>query len=249
MEVWNEPAVLFEKSTMFTKSRFCKIYKVTSENPSGYLPHSHDYMQIWYITRGCCEHWVEGQKHLMARGDIFIVPPKVEHQVVRLEDAEIISCEFSFDHFFPPKENSAYQQVHEAALNLSFAWLFLKDADDIHSQFSLRPETGERVNTLMNAMLVEYENGDIYYEEFLRVQIMELLLVLAREYSQSPQSHTAAAVYDNTSLWWKMPSGMWKRITTSRSSWRMCAVSPWCPKHISAICSSCSPSRPWWSIL
>lgn len=38
MEVWNEPAVLFEKSTMFTKSRFCKIYKVTSENPSGYLP-------------------------------------------------------------------------------------------------------------------------------------------------------------------------------------------------------------------
>ncbi len=70
MEVWNEPAVLFEKSTMFTKSRFCKIYKVTSENPSGYLPHSHDYMQIWYITRGCCEHWVEGQKHLMARGDI-----------------------------------------------------------------------------------------------------------------------------------------------------------------------------------
>lgn len=25
MEVWNEPAVLFEKSTMFTKSRFCKI--------------------------------------------------------------------------------------------------------------------------------------------------------------------------------------------------------------------------------
>ena len=104
MEVWNEPAVLFEKSTMFTKSRFCKIYKVTSENPSGYLPHSHDYMQIWYITRGCCEHWVEGQKHLMARGDIFIVPPKVEHQVVRLEDAEIISCEFSFDHFFAEGE-------------------------------------------------------------------------------------------------------------------------------------------------
>ena len=41
-----------------------------------------------------------GEKHLMARGDIFIVPPKVEHQVVRLEDAEIISCEFSFDQFF-----------------------------------------------------------------------------------------------------------------------------------------------------
>lgn len=89
------------KNAMFTKSKFCKIYTVTLEKPSDHLPHSHDYMQIWYITRGCCEHWMEGQKHLMTRGDIFIVPPKIEHQVVRLEDAEIISCEFSFDHFLP----------------------------------------------------------------------------------------------------------------------------------------------------
>lgn len=123
---------MFEKSIMFTKSKFCKIYTVTSEKPSGHLPHSHDYMQIWYITCGCCEHWVEGQKHLITLGDIFIVPPKIEHQMVRLEDAEIISCEFPFDHFLPSKENSAYQQVHEATLSLSFAWLFLKDADDMH---------------------------------------------------------------------------------------------------------------------
>lgn len=62
--------------------------------------------------------------------------------------------------------------------------------------FSLHLEIGRRVNTPMNAMLLEYENGDMYYEEFLRVQSMELLLVLAQEYSQSPQRHTAAAVYD-----------------------------------------------------
>lgn len=249
MEVWNEPAVLFEKSTMFTKSRFCKIYKVTSENPSGYLPHSHDYMQIWYITRGCCEHWVEGQKHLMARGDIFIVPPKVEHQVVRLEDAEIISCEFSFDHFFPPKENSAYQQVHEAALNLSFAWLFLKDADDIHSQFSLRPETGERVNTLMNAMLVEYENGDIYYEEFLlRADHGAAACTGAGIFSVAPKPYRSGRLR-------QIQAYGGRRHPVCGSALQRAAQAGGCVpylhgvKHISAICSSCSPSRPWWSIL
>lgn len=72
----------------------------------------------------------------------------------------------------------------------------MKDADDIQPQFSLRPETGKRVNALMHQMLDEYENGEIYFEEFLRVQIMELLLLLAREYSKSPQSHTVTAVYD-----------------------------------------------------
>lgn len=196
MDVWNEPAILFEKRVMFTKSKFCKLYKVTSEKPSGELPHAHDYMQIWYISRGCCEHWVEGMRHRLTRGDVFIIPPKLEHQVLQLEDAEIISCEFSFDHFFPQQESTAYRHLHETAMSLSFVWLFLKDADDMQSQFSLRPETGERVNTLMNAMLVEYQNGEIYYEEFLRVQIMELLLLLAREYSQSARSGAVIDAYE-----------------------------------------------------
>lgn len=196
MDSWKEAAVVFEQSAMFTKCKFCKIYKVMSQKPSGTVLHSHDYMQIWYVTKGSCEHWIEGQRHLMTRGDLFIVPPRVEHQIVRLERAEIICCEFSFDYFFPQKESSAYREVHEAAMNLSFAWLFLKDADDIRSQFSLRPETGERVNALMQAMLREYESGEIYFEEFLRVQIMELLLLLAREYSQSSETQKAITAYE-----------------------------------------------------
>lgn len=196
MEVWSEPAVVFEKSTMFTKSKFCKIYKVTSDKPSGDLPHSHDYMQIWYMRRGNCEHWVEGVRHRLTRGDIFIIPPKLEHQVLQLDDAEIISCEFSFDHFFPPQENSTYRQLRETTLGLSFVWLFLKDKDEMQSQFSLRPEIGERVNGLMNSMLTEYQNEEIYYEEFLRVQIMELLLLLAREYSQSTRNGAAIDAYE-----------------------------------------------------
>ncbi|MEG0484406.1 MAG: AraC family transcriptional regulator [Oscillospiraceae bacterium] len=181
---------------MFTKSKFCKLYTVTTENPSGMQRHSHDYMQIWYITKGCCEHWVEGQKHLMARGDIFIIPPKMEHSTLCMDDSEIICCEFSFDHFFPVKDNNMYHQILETTLNLSFAWLFLQDADDIQSRFSLCAETGKRVNALMHEMLVEYSDGAIYYEEVLRVQIMQLLLLLAREYSQSPVSSVTASVYD-----------------------------------------------------
>ncbi len=196
MDAWNEPAVVFEKSIMFTKSKFCKIYKVTSENPSGDLPHSHDYMQIWYVNRGCCEHWVEGMRHRLTRGDLFIIPPKVEHQVLKLEEAEIISCEFSFDHFFPQQESGAYRRLRETAMSLSFVWLFLKDADDVQSQFSLRPEMRVRVNALMNHMLEEYEKGEIYFEEFLRVQIMELLLLLAREYAQATRSGAVISSYE-----------------------------------------------------
>ena len=41
-----------------------------------------------------------------------------------------------------------------------------------------------------------YESGEIYFEEFLRVQIMELLLLLAREYSQSSETQKAITAYE-----------------------------------------------------
>ena len=181
---------------MFTKSKLCKLYEVTSEKPSGHLTHMHDYMQIWYVLTGRCVHWIEGQMHQMERGDLFIVPPRIEHRVERMEDASILCCEFSFEHFFPKAQSAAYSQLHETALNLSFSWLFLKDAGDVRSQFRLQPETSRRVDGLMREMLREYEAEDLYFEEFLRVQIMELLLLLAREYSKSPQHGAASAVYD-----------------------------------------------------
>ncbi len=196
MDFSTQEPVLFEKSVMFDKSKYCKVYKSGTDHPSGGLPHTHDYVQIWYITKGSCEHWVEGQKHLMTRGDIFIVPPKIEHRIIELKENERICCDFDFDHFFEKHDSSTYQKMQETAWNLSFSWLFLKDADEMRSQFSLHEQTSKKVHDVMQGMLDEYQKTEPYYEDFLRVKIMELLLLLAREYSSAPQGDSGAAVYD-----------------------------------------------------
>lgn len=94
--------------------------------PPAICPIPTNYMQIWYITRGCCEHWVEGQKHLMARGrypSSFLRRSSIRWcgwKMPRSSAANFLLTIFS------ARGEQRYQQVHEAALNLSFAWLFLQ---------------------------------------------------------------------------------------------------------------------------
>ena len=60
--------------------------------------HSHDFMQIYYISNGLLKHVVENDEVLLARGDMFIIPPDICHRIVRInENTEFVSISFSLD--------------------------------------------------------------------------------------------------------------------------------------------------------
>ena len=188
--------MLFEKAEMFTKSKLCKLYKVTDEHPSGEETHYHDYMQIWYVVKGSCENKVEGKSHLLGKGDIFIIPPKIEHMTIPSKNTEIICCEFSYEQFFPIQKRQLYTDIYQSILGLSSVWCFLDEEYDAQSCLKLQPEVSEKVRLKMMNMLVEYGNGEIYYEELIRVEIMNLLILLSREYKKSPVSVNMSALHE-----------------------------------------------------
>lgn len=200
MRANSEPSVLFETKEMFSKSRNCKIFQLNDKNQSGDLFHSHDYMQIWYVTKGMCQHWVEGEEHIMVRGEAFIFPPTIVHKTVICKNSEIICCEFSLDNFLMTKENSHFSIIKEQLLDLSFMLVFMPGQQQIKPKFALSPEAQNRVEKLMFSMLDEYTNNAVYFEQFLRVQILELLLIFAREYSFSPNQNEASAIFDKYKL-------------------------------------------------
>lgn len=83
-------------------------------------------IQIWYVTRGMHEHFVEGQKYQMLVGDAFILPPKVNHCALVCKNSSIICCEFSLKGLFP-EQTSSYDELLEITHNISFAMLFQSD--------------------------------------------------------------------------------------------------------------------------
>lgn len=57
-------------------------------------PHTHTYFQIYYIAAGKLEHYTGQASAVLSRGDMFIIPPGVEHHI-RIS-SDVMFYTFSF---------------------------------------------------------------------------------------------------------------------------------------------------------
>ena len=58
--------------------------------------HDHTYYEINLITKGKCYHMVNNQKMEVAKGTLFIVPPAVTHQLIKIPDQSFSLLNISF---------------------------------------------------------------------------------------------------------------------------------------------------------
>ncbi|MEG2377926.1 MAG: cupin domain-containing protein [Clostridia bacterium] len=71
-----------------------KTFKICGEHVQP--EHSHEYLQMWYVLKGRCTHFLNGHRYEYSRFGLFIIPPYATHHVeTRDSDTELICCEFS----------------------------------------------------------------------------------------------------------------------------------------------------------
>lgn len=187
-------AILLERAEMFIKSSMCKVFAMSAPEQSGNVPHYHDYSQIWYVTRGRCIHEVEGQCYEMTVGDAFFMPPKMIHRTCLKDGGSIICCEFDMEsllqHTIAP-----YDQIQEITQNLSFTMLFQQELFHQEPKFTFSRDAQQRIEQLMRSTLDEYNRGDEFFEDFLQLQILQILLTFAREYNRSAVYEESEQLY------------------------------------------------------
>lgn len=189
------PPFLFRRSSMFNKCQTCKVFELSAPTQSGVPYHSHDYAQIWYVTRGCIKHCVEGQAHEMLVGDAFLLPPNVQHSTTLLDGAHIICCEFYMEGLFPDNPDT-YNKICDITNTLSFIMLFQGTFQTAYPKFTLSRKGQCRVEHLMKSMLDEYQQGDSFFDDYLRLLIIQLLITFQRESAFSPAHTVSEKVYD-----------------------------------------------------
>lgn len=190
-----EQTLFMKQEVYFRKCNFCNVFEATDKKPSGIFLHSHDYTQIWYVTRGKCEHYVEGQTYLMTTGDTFLLPPKVEHKTVLCPDSAVISCELSLEAVLPDS-SVAQEKDLESYLNLMSIMNFLQGSKSRQPRFMFRSEVRLVVDRLMREILTEFQEEKPCYQDMLRVKLQELLLLFVREFIVSPDYRTTGAIYE-----------------------------------------------------
>ncbi len=185
----------FERARIFGKCSICKVFEIAAPAQSGEMLHCHDYTQIWYVTRGCCEHYVEGQRYIMSVGDAFLLPPQVTHSTILRDDSSIICCEYSLENLFSgfPVSNNILQEMTQ---NISFTLLFQQELHSTHPKFPLSPQGQRETEKLLRSMLAEYKREEPFYEDRLYLLVLELLVLFSREYTMSPIREVSEKAYD-----------------------------------------------------
>ena len=71
-------------------------YRYNSATDSLSSLHRHRVMQINYISRGKLIHMVNNARYELVRGDIFVIPPFVPHQMISIPGVEYEYTELEF---------------------------------------------------------------------------------------------------------------------------------------------------------
>lgn len=140
-------------------------------------PHSHEYLQLWYVVRGSCTHTVKQHTYTYTRGGVMIIPSGVEHSIVSEESTLRICCEFS--------ERFVSETLDGDVLDVLYLEPFLLGEHLLENVFRVGKKFESEVEQILYDMIEEYRSNTKYTGIFLKANLLKLLAIIAREYDKS----------------------------------------------------------------
>ena len=152
--------------------------------------HQHEIMQINYIVRGDCRHFINDQETKVVKGDVLIIPLYVPHKIISADgdDFEIYEIEFTTDYII--QNVSDFESIYSL---FDFAYLkpFLMQEDEVHTRYHLSVEQQVAAESVMKNMLDEYVSKRDGYMLMIRGLLLQLLVLLQRAILDSAEESSA----------------------------------------------------------
>ncbi|MBQ5770296.1 MAG: AraC family ligand binding domain-containing protein, partial [Clostridia bacterium] len=135
---------------------------------TGVNAHSHDFFELVYIQSGFCLHESSKAGTLLVEGDLFLVPPGVEHRYLGTGQISLFNCLFVKNaiSLFEPELTSL------PALNE----LFEKDAAASFPKIHLDLDEQKRFSRLFRQMIKDMGEMDSGWEMRVKCQLACLLI-------------------------------------------------------------------------
>ncbi len=161
--------------------------------------HSHDFVELVFLVDGQAEHLFEGQGYTIRAGDVFIINPGEVHayQTKPGERIEIINC------LFMPELISEVMLRELGvcrSMDYFYVYPFLDASERFHHRLNLAGGKAEEVYALLKAMMVEWEQRRPGYTTIIRLQLLQLLIMLSRFYAEGASLAYKPAVKERTVL-------------------------------------------------
>lgn len=153
--------------------------------------HVHDFVELVYIVSGRGKHIFGNDSYEIRGGDVYIINPGEAHtyHIKENDSLEIINC------LFVP-ELVQHTCLRELGINDSIDYCyvhpFIGKNERFNHRLNLTGEGASRILNLLDEMIQEYEKHESGYSSMVRIQLVQLLILLSRYYgrrmSKSPKN-------------------------------------------------------------
>jgi AraC-like DNA-binding protein/mannose-6-phosphate isomerase-like protein (cupin superfamily) len=153
----------------------------THDNPPKL--HFHDFVELVYVISGRGKHIFGNGSYDINSGDVYIINPGEAHtyQVDRNTPLEIVNCLFLPEFV---QHNSLRELGINDSMDYYYVHPFLGKTERFNHRLNLSGEAASRVLWLLDEMIEEYERHESGYSTLVRIQLVQLLVLLSRYYGK-----------------------------------------------------------------
>jgi AraC-like DNA-binding protein/mannose-6-phosphate isomerase-like protein (cupin superfamily) len=144
--------------------------------------HGHEFIELIYVVRGKGIHWFLGSGYEIKSGDVFIINPGETHgySVESEEQMEIINCLF-----MPTLIPDTLLRELKITTSMDYFYVhpFLNNDERFNHRLNLHGQDAAFVLGLLENMIREWGNQSLGYTTLIRLQMIELLVLLSRYFT------------------------------------------------------------------
>ena len=141
--------------------------------------HYHDFYELVIINGGSCTHWLDGKSYTLSPGDVFLIPPGVQHAYLKpleLRLTNILYTADALDAYLPRLEEMP-----------GFVAMFqtepsLRNSTSFKARMSLHSEQLEELNQLLLRWEDEFRCPHEAHALLSELYLVESIIFLARRF-------------------------------------------------------------------
>lgn len=162
--------------------------------------HRHNVVQINYITRGKLVHRIGSNRVELVRGNIFVIPPYIPHQLLPSPGCSFELMEIEFEPGFVfGQEPNHYQEIANGASFFDFSYIepFLVAEGDVRPRLSLTGDAQTKVELLLEEIAQEYAAQADGFLLALKADLLKLLVIVGRIFHESMKSKPEMQLFNH----------------------------------------------------
>lgn len=147
------------------------------------LAHYHDFIELVYVAEGRGEHLYKGSSYPISKGDIFVIPPFVQHDYSVTGDEPLNVYNVMFLPSFLTTELQALSKV-TSFFNFFYVEPFFRQTLDFESHMKLSILEDQEIKQRLKRIIEEFDRKALGYRISIKALLIEMLVWLSRRYEE-----------------------------------------------------------------